>query len=191
MAILGIDTHKHVHAAVVLDDVGRHLDGATFDTNDRDHAELLAWARSHGPIARAGVEGTGSYGYRLARFLTANDIDVIEVNRPDRARRRREGKSDLVDAEAAARSVLAEDATAIAKDRSGPIEEIRALLVARRSAVKARTQATNQLKSLLVHVDDSLRQRLTHRRTLRMVERTARIRPTDGAKRAMRSLARR
>lgn len=191
MAVLGVDTHKHVHAVVVLDDLGRRVDGATFGTDDSDHPRLLRWAVRHGPVSVAGVEGTGTYGYRLTRYLIDHGIKVIEVNRPDRARRRRQGKSDLVDAEAAARAVLSEDATAIPKDRAGEIGEIRALLVARRSAVKARTQATNQLKGLLVHVDDELRHRLTHRRTLRLAERAARIHPTDGTKRALRSLARR
>lgn len=139
----------------------------------------------------AGVEGTGTYGYRLTRFLLTSGIEVIEVNRPDRARRRRKGKTDLIDAEAAARAVLSQDAKAIPKDRTGAIGEIRALLIARRSAVKARTQATNQIKGLLVHVDDDLRQRLEHPRTLRLVEQATRIHPTNGTKRALRSLARR
>jgi len=191
MPVLGIDTHKHVHAAVVLDDLGRRLDGATFGTDDSDHPRLLRWAIGHGDIVQAGVEGTGSYGYRLARYLVDAGVQVVEVNRPDRARRRREGKTDLIDAEAAARAVLACDATSVPKDRSGPTGELRALLVARRSAVKARTQATNQLKSILVHVDDDLRNRLAHTRTLRLVEKTARIHATDGTKLALRTLARR
>jgi transposase len=191
MPTLGIDTHKHVHAVVVLDGLGRRLGGDTFGTDDRDHVQLLRWASAFGPVERAGVEGTGTYGYRLARFLLSHGIEVIEVNRPDRARRRREGKTDLIDAEVAARAVLAEHATVIPKDRTGAVGEIRALLVARRSAVKARTQASNQLKSLLVHVDDDLRERLSHRRMLRLAERTARIHATSGTKRALRSLARR
>lgn len=152
---------------------------------------MLSWATSHGPITRAGVEGTGSYGYRLARTLSDAGIEVIEVTRPDRARRRRKGKNDLVDAEAAARAVLANDATAIPKDRRGPVGELRCLVIARRSAVKARSQATNQLKALLVDCDDRLRARLVHRRTHEMVARCSRLHATTGRKTAMRSLARR
>ena len=191
MAVLGIDTHKDIHVAIVLDELGRLQVAESFGTTDRDDRQLLAWAQRHGPIARAGVEGTGSYGYRLARTLTDAGIEVIEVCRPDRARRRRKGKNDLVDAEAAARSVLAGDATAIPKDRRGPVGELRCLVIARRSAVKARSQATNQLKALLVDCDDQLRGRLHHRRTNEMVARCSRLHATDGRKTALRSLARR
>ena len=98
MAVLGIDTHKDIHVAIVLDELGRLQVAESFGTTDRDDRQLLAWAQRHGPITRAGVEGTGSYGYRLARTLTDAGIEVIEVCRPDRARRRRKGKTDLVDA---------------------------------------------------------------------------------------------
>ena len=191
MAVLGIDTHKDTHVAIVLDNLGRIQVAESFGTTDRDNRRLLAWARTHGPITRAGVEGTGSYGYRLARTLTDAGIEVLEVSRPDRARRRRKGKIDLVDAEAAARAVLAEDATAIPKDRRGPVGELRCLVIARRSAVKARSQATNQIKALLVDADDQLRRRLHHPRTRELVARCSRIHPTDGRKTALRSLARR
>lgn len=157
MAVIGIDTHKDIHVAVVLDDLGRVQRAESFGTTDRDNRRLVGWAGENGPISRAGVEGTGSYGYRLARVLAEAGIEVVEVARPDRARRRRKGKTDLVDAEAAARSVLAKDATATPKDRRGPAGELRSLVVARRSAVKARAQATNQLKALLVECDDPLR----------------------------------
>ena len=158
--VLGIDTHKDVHVAVLLDRLGRYLAGASFGTTDAANTELVAWTHRYGQVATAGVEGTGSYGYRLARHLTDQGIDVVEVNRPDRARRRRKGKTDPVDAEAAARAVLAGDARAVPKDRNGAVGELRALVVARRSAIKARTQATNQLRALLVDGDDELRSQL-------------------------------
>lgn len=191
MAVLGIDTHKDTHVAIVLDDLGRIQVAESFGTTDKDNRALLRWAQTHGPIVRAGVEGTGSYGYRLARTLTDAGVEVIEVSRPDRARRRRKGKTDLIDAEAAARAVLADDATAIPKDRRGPVGELRCLVIARRSAVKARSQATNQIKALLVDCDDELRGRLQHSRTSELVARCSRIHPTDGRKTALRSLARR
>ncbi len=158
--ILGIDTHKDVHVAVLLDRLGRHLATAAFATTDAANTQLVAWTRRYGRVTTAGVEGTGSYGYRLAQHLTGQGIKVVEVNRPDRARRRRKGKNDPVDAEAAARAVLAGDALAVPKDRNGAVGELRALVVARRSAIKARTQATNQLRALLVDGDDELRGQL-------------------------------
>lgn len=97
-----------------------------------------------------GVEGTGSYGAGLARFLVAHGQRVIEVNRPDRQLRRRRGKSDPVDADAAARTVQAGEATGIPKAQDGSVEMTRVLRVARQSAVKARTQAVNAIKALLV-----------------------------------------
>jgi transposase len=158
--VLGVDTHRDLHVAVLLDRLGRKLATASFGTSDAANAALLAWTGRHGQVTMAGVEGTGSYGYRLARQLLAAGIHVVEVNRPDRARRRRKGKNDPVDAEAAARAALAGDATAIPKCRNGAVGELRALVMARRSAIKARTQATNQLRALLVDGDDELRGRL-------------------------------
>jgi transposase len=130
---LGVDTHKDLHVAVTLDQVGRRLGVASFGTDDAHHPRLWAWASDFGPITQAGVEGTGSFGYRLAQFLTGSGVQVFEVNRPNRITRRRRGKSDPVDAEAAARAVLAGDATATPKNRSGPAGQLRALLVARRT----------------------------------------------------------
>jgi transposase len=103
--VLGIDTHKHAHVAVVLDGLGRVDGQLQFPTSDAGTQRLLAWNREHGGALLAGVEGTGSYGYQLARALQCAGLTVLEVNRPDRANRRRKGKSDPVDAEAAARAV--------------------------------------------------------------------------------------
>ena len=105
-SVLGIDTHKHTHVAVVLDGLGRHQGMLTFAASDEGADHLLDWANAHGAPMIAGVEGTGSYGYQLTRSLQAAGLAVVEVNRPDRANRRRKGKSDPVDAEAAARAVL-------------------------------------------------------------------------------------
>jgi transposase len=137
------------------------------------------------------VEGTGSYGYRLARHLTDQGIKVVEVNRPDRARRRRKGKNDPVDAEAAARAVLAGDAHAVPKDRNGAVGELRALMVARRSAIKARTQATNQIRALLVDGDDELRSRLRGLRKAHLARACTQLVPAAGLRLALDSLGRR
>jgi transposase len=154
LVTLGVDTHKDLHVAVTLDQVGRRLGVATFPTDDAHHGRLWDWASGFGPLTQAGVEGTGSFGYRLAQFLTGSGVTVFEVNRPNRVARRRRGKSDPVDAEAAARAVLAGDATATPKRRTGPAGQLRALLVARRSAIKARTQTEQQLRSLILELPD-------------------------------------
>jgi len=120
---------------------------------------MLAWAQHYGSLRRAGVEGTGSYGYGLARHLEATGVEVREVNRPNWSLRRLRGKSDPVDAEEAARAVLSGRANAVPKDRDGPAGQLRALMVARRGAVKARTQTSNQIKALLVTCEEAVRSR--------------------------------
>jgi len=101
---IGVDTHLDVHVAAALDERGGLLDVESFDTTPAGYAELLAWARSFGELELAGVEGTGSYGAGLTRHLHANDIAVVEVDRPNRQRRRLRGKSDPQDAISAARA---------------------------------------------------------------------------------------
>ena len=158
--ILGVDTHLDIHVGVVIDRIGKMLDVLSVETNDAGYQELFKWASSFGKLSRAGVEGTGTYGAGLARFLSENEVEVLEVNRPDRSMRRFRGKSDPTDAESAARSVLAGNARAIPKLQSGAAEAVRIASVARRSAVKARTQAINQLRSLLVSAPENIRARL-------------------------------
>jgi transposase len=148
--ILGVDTHAQVHVAALLDQLGRLLGTLAVPTTGVGYRRRLPAAAGLGPpprpqLTRAGVEGTGTYGAGLARHLTQAGVQVIEVDRPNRQRRRRRGKSDPTDAEAAARAVLAGEATATAKTRSGIVAAIRVLRVARTSAVKARTQTANQL----------------------------------------------
>jgi transposase len=189
--VLGVDTHKDVHVAVLLDRLGRWLATASFGTTDAANRDLVAWTQRHGQVTTAGVEGTGSYGYRLAQHLSSHGIKVVEVNRPDRARRRRKGKNDPVDAEAAARAVLAGDAHAVPKDRNGAVGELRALVVARRSAIKARTQATNQLRALLVDGDDELRGRLRGLRKAHLARACTQLAPAAGLGLALASLGRR
>ena len=143
------------------------------------------------------MEGTGSYGAGLARFLTAHGQRVLEVNRPDRAARRRRGKSDPVDADAAARTVQAGEATGVPKAQDGVVEMARALRVARQTAVKARTQAINAIKALLVTAPDELREQLAGLTTTRLIRTAAALdpgplaTPTAATMLALRGLARR
>lgn len=175
----GVDTHGDVHVAAVVDACGRILDTASFAATAVGYRRLLAWMRRKGVVVRVGVEGTGAWGAGLARYLTSEGIEVVEVNRPNRQARRARGKSDTVDAEAAARAALNGEATAVPKARTGPIEAIRALRVARRSAVKGRTQALAQLRSLVSTAPEELRGRLRPLPTAEIVRLAARYRVSD------------
>jgi transposase len=141
----GVDTHGKTHHAAVVDQVGRVLGDQEFPASAAGYRALLGWLRSWGRVVKVGVEGTGTYGAGLARFLAGERVEVVEVDRPDRRTRRTKGKSDPIDAVAAARATLSGQASGAPKTRSGPVEAIRALRVARRGAVKARTAALNQL----------------------------------------------
>lgn len=156
----GVDTHKHTHHAAVIDQTGQLLADREFGTDTQGEVDLLGWLRSYGPIEAVGVEGTGSYGAALTRHLTSTGVRVVEVNRPNRAARRADGKSDQLDAEQAARAVLAMTATAIPKSKSGPVEVVRMLRVTRSSAVKARTQAFLTLHGIMIGSPTSLRDEL-------------------------------
>jgi transposase len=173
---VGVDTHADVHVAVAKDAFGRRLDATSVPTTPAGYAELLGWARCLGQPAAWGIEGTGSFGAGLARFLRAEDQVVVEVNRPDRQARRRRGKSDPIDAEAAARAVQAREGS-IPKAGDGQVEMIRSLRVARASAIKARTQAINALKALVVTAPAELREQLRGLSTVRLVQTTAALEP--------------
>ena len=176
----GIDTHGDTHTVAAVDLLGRRLGCAQFPADRAGYQQLTRWLADRGRVQAVGVEGTGSYGAGLARFLTAAQLRVVEVNRPDRAARRRRGKSDPVDAEQAAVAVLNGTATAAPKTRTGPVEAIRMVHTTRAGAVKARTAAVNSFLNLLRTSPDEIRDpllRLTRTRQLR----TARSWRTRGA----------
>ena len=125
--ILGVDTHLDVHVAVLIDVVGRIVATTSVSTTALGYEQLIEWARGFGRLTRAGIEGTGTYGAALARRVHAHGVQVLEINRPDRSRRRLRGKSDPTDAEKAARAVLAGEAKAIPKAQSGVVEAMRAV----------------------------------------------------------------
>ncbi len=177
----GVDTHKDLHVAAALDGVGRLLGTQSFPTTTAGYRALLGWLASFGTVTAVGVEGTGSWGAGLARYLAAQDVKVLEVNRPNRQQRRRRGKSDPADAEAAARSVLAEQAIGTPKATNGVIEAVRLLRLARRSAVKARTQAANQIHSVIDTAPEELRAQLIALPTAVRITRCSRLRPADAA----------
>jgi transposase len=197
--VLGVDTHLDVHVAAVLDQLGRPLGELAVPTTKRGYHTLLAWAEGFGPVRCAGVEGTSSYGAGLSRHLKAAGIVVVEVQRPKRRHLRRNGKSDPIDAEAAARAVLAGQRQGVPnKSADGRVEMIRVLRAARRSAVKAKTQAANQLQGLRVTAPEALRHRLRALSTKGLLSVAARFRPTNNledveaaTRHALRSVARR
>lgn len=129
LVTVGVDTHDDLHVGVALDRFGRRLGDIAVATNTAGYDELIDWAESFGEVEVVGVEGTGCYGAALARHLRAHGLRVVEVNRPNRQTRRRKGKSDLVDAEAAARGVQSGEATATPKSADDRVEMIRVLRV--------------------------------------------------------------
>ena len=158
--IVGVDTHKHVHVAVAIDSWGIRLRDHAFVVDSGGYQALITWAETHGRIDAFGIEGTGSYGAGLARAVRRAGHRVVEVNRGDRRTRRAAGKSDTIDAEVAARSVLAGQSTAIPKTADGAVEMMRQLKITRDTAVKARTTAMNTLKQIVVHAPPVLREAL-------------------------------
>ena len=173
--VIGADTHLDSHHLAVITDTGKPLADTEFPTSQTGYDDAVRWAQSFGAIMIAGVEGTSSYGAGLTRVLQAAGIEVAEVSRPDRAARRRQGKSDPLDAYTAARTALAGDRLAVPKDAC--TSALRALLSARRSAVKAHTAATNQIHALLVTAPAELRDRYRRHNTNALVKALARCRP--------------
>jgi transposase len=174
---LGVDTHLDTHVAAAVDARGVLLAVRSFAATALGARELIEWAHGLGLLRRAGVEGTGTYGAGLTRALRAAGVEVRDVHRPDCSLRRRKGKSDTIDAEQAARSVWSGSATAHAKSRTGLVEATRGVVATRRSAVKARTQAANQLRAMIVAAPDDLRDSLQPLPLLRCVRRCAALRP--------------
>ena len=195
--VVGVDTHQEKHVAVAIDRLGARLGELHAVATTHGYEKLERWSRSLGDVHAFGIEGTGSYGAGVARYMTRRGYRVIEVNRPDRSTRYRKGKSDPTDAEMAARSVLAGVASAIPKSGDGEVEMIRMLKSTKGSAVKARTQALHQMKALIITAPSGLRESLDALTTPALIKRCKSFRPgslespTAAAKYALRSLARR
>jgi transposase len=194
----GVDTHKDVHVAAVIDGQGKILGTSEFKTTAGGYRGLLAWMRSFGELVRVGVEGSSSYGAALTRYLVGHGVGVLEVHRPNRQTRRLRGKSDTVDAEAAARAVLSGEARVTPKSQDGIVESIRALRVAFVSARKSRAGVIHQIGDLVISAPGDLRSALGSLSRSELVSRCARFRaggdpadPVEGTKHALRALARR
>src|SRR3954451_10837257 len=195
----GVDTHQDSHTAAAVDTAGRMLGHRQFPATAAGYRQLLAWLRGFGTLLVVGVEGTGVYGAGLARHLAAQRVAMVEVDRPDRKTRRFAGKSDPLDAEAAARTAWARTRTGVPKDRSGAVEALRNLRVARRSAIDQRADCQRRNKSLIVTAPEPLRAQLRPLKGVGLITICAGLRPDptrigepeQAAKTALRTLARR
>jgi transposase len=194
----GVDTHLDVHVAAALDPLGRLIGSESFSTDAAGYRALLAWLRKFGEVTKVGVEGTGSYGAGLARFLRREHVHVVEVDRPNRQARRNKGKTDTLDAIEAARAALSGKASGRAKTRDGGVEAIRVLVVAKRSARQSKVKALVQMHNLVVSAPEALHQRFKGLKLPALVAEAAGLRPerspdpvTAATKSSLSSLARR
>ncbi len=181
MIVGGVDTHADMHVAAAIDVNGGLLGIESFPADLAGFGALLGWLMSHGEIQIVGVEGTGSWGVGLARFLHNHEISVVEVDRPNRQNRRRVGKSDPTDAVSAARAALSGSASVTPKTRNGPVEQMRVLMVARRSARSQRIQTLNQLRHLVFCGPQEIRARFKDRPKTGLVTQVAKLRPRKGS----------
>lgn len=193
----GVDTHMDVHVVAIVDENGRDIATRSFATSPLGLRRLEQWLTKHGTVAKIGVEGTGSYGLGLQRVLVEAGHTVVEVNRPNRQMRRARGKSDTVDAQAAARAALSGQATAIPKSHDGIVESIRVIRIAAKTTRAQMSKIEAQVRHLMVTAPEPLRTDLQGRSERKRVIRAAGYRigkditdVTTATKIALRTLAR-
>jgi transposase len=179
--IAGVDTHADTHWAAIITTTGQHVADKQFPATPDGYARLIGFITGHGRLVRVGVEGTSSYGAGLTRVLQAASLDTVEVIRPKREQRRR-GKSDPIDAYAAAAAVLTRQHLPMPKTSGGDVDAIRVLLIARRSASKAKTDAMRQIKSILVTAPNQIRERFRAMSDTTLTEALSKLRPAPATK---------
>jgi hypothetical protein len=195
--VVGVDTHKYVHVAAAVCECGALLEARSFAADRSGYEQLITWATDFGASVTFGVEGSGSYGAGLVSAVRRSGIGAVEVLRTDRRDRRLRGKSDTLDAENAARAVLAGIAKAIPKSADGQVEMLRTIKVAKDVAVKARSAALISLRQVLVNAPAELRESLQRATKMALIRRCAALRPgaiddvEAAAKYALRTIARR
>jgi transposase len=177
----GVDTHLDTHVAAALDPLGRLVGTECFDADAAGYKALLTWLEQFGQVDKVGVEGTGSYGVGLARFLRRRGVEVVEINRPNRQARRSHGKSDPLDAVEAARAVISGRAVGAGKTKDGAVEAIRVLMVAKRSARQARVKAIVQMRHVVITGPDQLNSRLKGLTVTALVAESAKLRAARAA----------
>lgn len=173
----GVDTHKDLHVAAVVDEHNRLLGSECFPTTRHGYKQMLLWMRSFGELARVGVECTGSYGAGLLRYLQQAHVTVLEVTTPDRSDRRKRGKDDTLDACNAAHAAFAAVRTVTPKTRDGMIESLRVLKVCRKTAISARRVALQLIHSTIISAPDELRESLRKMTRMQLIRTLAAWRP--------------
>lgn len=199
MVVAGVDTHKDLHVAAVIDTAETVLGTHSFSTTRAGYRALVKWVRSFGDVVKIGVEGTGSYGAGICRHLTEAGIEVLEVDRPDRSDRRRKGKDDDLDAVSAARAALHGRRVSIPKSKDGAVESLRVLRVTRQTAVRARRNALQLLRMTIVSAPEELRDQVRNLTRMQLIrtcggwrpELTNAADPVAATRIALKSLARR
>lgn len=195
----GVDTHKELHVAAIVDHHDRLLGSASFPTTRHGYKTMLAWMRSYGTLSRVGVECTGTYGAGLLRYLQQAGITVLEVTAPDKSVCRKRGKDDTIDAENAAHAAYAGRRTVTPKTRDGMIESLRVLKVCRKTAIAARRIALQMIQMQIIPTPDELREPLRKMTRMQLIRTLAAWRPdlsgyrdvTTAYRIAFKSLARR
>jgi transposase len=195
----GVDTHKHLHVAAIVDEQDRVIGTRSFATTRQGYRQMLAWMRSFGELQRIGIESTGSYGAGFLRFMQQAKVTVLEVTTPDKQDRRRRGKNDDLDAQNAAHATFAGQRTVTPRSRDGMIESLRVLMACRKTAVSARRVAPQIIHNTIVCAPDGLRDQLRSLTRMQLVRTLVSWRPDltayrdlDSAYRiALKSLARR
>lgn len=173
----GVDTHKDLHVAAVVDEHDRVLGTCSFATTRQGYRQMLAWMRSFGDVQRVGVESTGSYGAGLLRFIQKAGVNVLEVTAPDRHDRRRRGKNDDLDAQNAAHAAFAGRRTVTPRSRDGMVESLRVLKACRKTAVAARRVALQMIHNTIVCAPDGLRDALRNMTRMQLIRTLAAWRP--------------
>jgi transposase len=157
-AVIGGDTHVDTTSLCLCSPAGAVLGELTFDNDVQGFEEAVSWVLSSVPSQRfmVGLEGTSSYGAGLCRALQAQNLTVVEIERPSRGERGRRGKSDAGDAKLAAHKLLATDAELVAQPRTtgdGPRESLRILTIDREQLAVQCTRVTNRLLAMLLTGD--------------------------------------
>ena len=173
----GVDTHKDLHVAAVVDEHNRVLGSQCFPTTRHGYKQMLAWMRSFGQLRRVGVEATGTYGAGLLRYLQNAGVKVLEVTTPDSGDRRKRGKNDDLDAQNAAHAAFAGKRTVTPKTRDGMVESLRVLKACRKTAVAARRVALQMIHNTVVCAPDELRDTLRKLTRMELIRTLAAWRP--------------
>lgn len=170
----GVDTHKDLHVAAVVNHQDRVLGTRSFASTRQGYRQMLAWMRSFGELQRVGVESTGSYGAGLLRFMQQAGVIVLEVTDPDKQDRRKRGKNDDLDAQNAAHAAFSGQRTVTPRSRDGMIEALRVLVACRKTA---RRVALQMIHNTIVAAPDGLRDQLRTMTRMQLVRTLAAWRP--------------